>query len=292
MKRIIVVIIIAILISAVFIGKFGWMEMKKRMADDAYWNARYFEDMGKGDLEMKEKAGEFYQKSLDFYSEHAKANHARARVFAIIYGNYNRSYGELLKAHRKDPQDLEIVKDLGYACKNSGRWDEAIKCFDSIERLDPESSSAYSGRGSVYRDMEEYGKAIEEFKKAYEKFQGFGLLYQIGNCYMAMEDYSNAARYYMMLVEERPCSGYYRRLGDAYCGAKEYDKATSAYNEAFVYNPENSLAFLGLGIIQLEKKNYQESLGFLEKARNLDPKNKNIQRYYEEVMEHLSENTG
>ncbi|MDM7934819.1 MAG: tetratricopeptide repeat protein, partial [Methanothrix sp.] len=59
------------------------------------------------------------------------------------HGNYEeaiRCFDEVL---RLDPDNAEIWNIKGVALRNLGRYDDAIKCYDEAVRLDPDYAFAW-----------------------------------------------------------------------------------------------------------------------------------------------------
>ena len=71
------------------------------------------------------------------------------------------------------------------------------------------------------------------------------------------------------------CSGrrseQHRIEGDTYYKLGKYEEAERSYNKAVTADPENALAFSGLGQAHLVQTELDEALESLEKAISLDP---------------------
>lgn len=74
----------------------------------------------------------------------------------LIYTRYNTSF---------DP-DTDILLSKAYAANDN--FEEAIHLLDLILERDPSYAEGYSQRGQLYTEMEEYGKAFENFNLAFK----------------------------------------------------------------------------------------------------------------------------
>jgi len=70
-----------------------------------------------------------------------------------------------------------------------------------------------------------------------------------------------------------------KKAGEAFQKQK-YDDALAAYNEAVQLAPEYAAAYIGLGQLQLARKNFPEAVKNLEKAVELDPESADAKKLY------------
>ena len=65
-------------------------------------------------------------------------------------------------------QKIELLKEEAEKYAEAGNYEEAIRCYDEIIKLDPEDSEIYYDRGNTYSNLEKYEEAIQDFKKVLE----------------------------------------------------------------------------------------------------------------------------
>ena len=103
----------------------------------------------KGD---KKQAKEYYQKSLNLYSEHGGARQA---LMAVVDEEMSRGI--------KNP-DIEA----GIKLARQGNFDEAITKFSKAIAANPQDAYGYYNRGLAYRLKNDMNAAIADYSKAVE----------------------------------------------------------------------------------------------------------------------------
>ncbi len=62
------------------------------------------------------------------------------------------------------PNNVSVLNNLGYACKELGEFDLAIKSFDKAVELKPDYSEAYNNRGNALKDCQNIELAIKSYQ--------------------------------------------------------------------------------------------------------------------------------
>ena len=70
------------------------------------------------------------------------------------------------KALELDPNDAELLHNLGWAYYQKGEYDIAISYLDNAIMFDPDDSSIYDSRGVCHSAKGDFEKAVADFKKA------------------------------------------------------------------------------------------------------------------------------
>lgn len=144
----------------------------------------------------------------------------------------NKEYEEALeifkKAHRKIPNDIQILYMETYCYFKTGNFDEAINGFNKLIELQPENATFYSERGLVFMYQKLKEKSLADFDHA------------------ASLEPSNAYRY-----SSRAFIKDY--FGDQQGAIKDYEKAIEL-------DPNDAVSYNNKGIIE-------EKLGYKEKAQ-------------------------
>ncbi len=76
--------------------------------------------------------------------------------------------GELKQTLDRDPENPEILMDLGNAYYDREDWDDAIKCYDKARRKAPKNPNLLSDLGAAHRNRGEFDTAVAFFQKARE----------------------------------------------------------------------------------------------------------------------------
>ncbi|MCK9604312.1 MAG: tetratricopeptide repeat protein [Candidatus Omnitrophica bacterium] len=125
----------------------------------------------------KEKARNFYQKSLELYSEHQEAREA---LKSIVDDNMAQG-----------AKGLSIEKGVEFGKR--GMYEEAIVEFTRIINAEPNNANAYVNRGLAYRMKGEIDQAISDYDKAIEISPDSSNLYNVrAIAYFSKQNYSRS----------------------------------------------------------------------------------------------------
>ncbi|MCX8027043.1 MAG: tetratricopeptide repeat protein [Thermodesulfovibrionales bacterium] len=73
-----------------------------------------------------------------------------------------------LKAHRKNPSDIHIMKSLAETYRKVGKTEHALDIYNRILTISKENADTYYEMGKTFLEMGQKQKAIECMKKAWE----------------------------------------------------------------------------------------------------------------------------
>ncbi len=76
--------------------------------------------------------------------------------------------GELSRSLERDPENPEILMDLGNAYYDREDWDHAIKMYEKARRKAPKNPNLLSDLGAAHRNRGEFDLAVAFFQKARE----------------------------------------------------------------------------------------------------------------------------
>jgi tetratricopeptide (TPR) repeat protein len=162
----------------------------------------------------------------------------------IETNDYSKAADELEEVMKtnKEPKVLEkYAQTLLAAGKNS----DALKIAQQIKAQDPENIAAHMMIGKIKVAQKKYNDAIETYKEILYMDQNYApALYERANVYLLQGKHQWAKTF--------------------------YDRALKA-------DPKSGLVYLGLARLAKEKKDYATYQSMLEKARRLDPQNREIQ---------------
>ncbi|MBN1832233.1 MAG: TonB family protein [Deltaproteobacteria bacterium] len=151
------------------------------------------------------------------------------------------------------PFDSYKASEKGVEYLKTGEYDQAIKEFTEVLKMDRAYSPGYSGRGMAYLNQGQYKEAIADFNEAIKIVPENGYYYRLrGHVYHELEDYQKAVEDYNKAIEREPDmidayfsrgevlrkQGHYREAIEDYTKVIELDeKYVQAYNgRAFSYN--------------------------------------------------------
>jgi tetratricopeptide (TPR) repeat protein len=143
---------------------------------------------------------------------------------------------------RRNEKEAYAYAHRGWAWKERGEFDIAIKDYNDAIRLEPEEAAWYTNRGTIWADKMEYNNALADYAEAIRlnpkyalPFNNRGLVWHAKMEYdKAVADYDEAIR----LDPHFPLPLYNR--GNVWLAKKKYDKALSDYTEALRVSPEDA----------------------------------------------------
>lgn len=190
------------------------------------------------------------------FSDIAHQNHwgllptipAAAVVVALSFATYRqigywRSNEELWSHTLAVTSNNFVAEDnLGGALILEGREEEAHAHFESAARINPRDPMSHSNLGTYYETHNQIREAVREYEAAVAMTSDPGLLAQT-----------------------------YANLGAAYRGLGDDERAETSYNHALQYNPNQSNAWLGLGLIAKNQGNLVEAITDISRSIELQP---------------------
>ena len=170
----------------------------------------------------------------------------------------------LKEASLKNPEDTKILYDLGEVYIEMHRYGDAIPPLREVVNKEPENKSARLQLGRAQMEMGRDDDAVENLKEA-----------------MRLDPESEA-------VKKALCQAH-SNLSTSYGRMKNQRESENHFKEAVKIIPTFGPAHLSMGICYTELGRYNEALGKIQDALNLD-KNLAVQAHYNfgEVYSKLS----
>ncbi|MCI0407387.1 MAG: tetratricopeptide repeat protein [Acidobacteria bacterium] len=133
---------------------------------------------------------------LDAVEEYPLINVSKERIADVGY------WQESLAA---SPDDVTLQLALGNAYAMNRRFQEAIREYEQLLRVYPESKAAWNNLGSAYRGLGKMSDALNAYKKAVDRDPRYGLAYyNIGAVYDHMGYYDKALKNYSVAIRFDP----------------------------------------------------------------------------------------
>lgn len=165
-----------------------------------------------------------------------------------------------------------------------GEEEEAIKLLVQAMAIDPANIEAQQKLAMLYMQKQMYSAAAALFKQLGEltndavHYSNLGLaLYQQQEFEAAKEAYQRA----VALDPSRPQR--FISLAQVYRSLDQRSNALVAANKAHDMDPENIDFLFLIADIQMDAKNYEESINALDKIIKLDPENTEAKNYFRKV---------
>ena len=219
----------------------------------------------KGDIV---KAGQWALKATDIDGENSKAFHVLAMALERM-GHQHKALVTYERAFELDPEDPELLINLGLTAWNLKLTDGAKKMFQLYIAACPDSPLGYNNLGSVLSDLGDQETAIETLRAAIFRMPGEAILWnalatvlaETGRADESLIFYEEAARLAPSFARA------YHNLGYAYQHISQLDNALISYNKALelVVDPaerietlhSRSICLIGLGKLEEGFREYE-----------------------------------
>jgi tetratricopeptide (TPR) repeat protein len=176
------------------------------------------------------------------------------------------------------PQDRKADADTVYkraqAQYEKREFDEAIKLFNQVVRLDPTYVEAYVSRGMAWNEKGEYDKAIKDFTAGMQVDPKFVPAYiNRGISWIEKSEFDKAIKDLDAAVKLDPKddAALFQR-GVAWSKKGDYDTALKDFNASIKLDDKYPPAYFYRGQAQFSKKEYEKALKDYDQSLGLDPK--------------------
>ena len=223
-------------------------------------------------------------------------------VSAYDSGAYEVAVKEYEKALALEPDNVDILINLGAVCLQRHRVDRAIECFGRAIELEPQNTMALYDIGKAYMFKNDFRLAIMAFQQASEQSPDDIEIHQlIASCYRSLGKYKDAVAILLniidklsentaalmelggdlkMLARYEEALDVYRRASDSACNSIEPlkgvfdchmhlgnpDKAQTTLKRALMIDPNNQEAIIRLVDLYLEDNKIQEAVDLINKG--------------------------
>jgi tetratricopeptide (TPR) repeat protein len=224
------------------------------------------------------KAGEYKQAILTF--EPLLKTRGEDQRLTILIGMAHYGLGEyaaavpyLRRAIKHDPQNLELLLDLGHSCLLSRQFQCVVDVYHQIISLNAESAEADMLGGEALDEMKDKNGAIEEFRAAVkanpkEPNVHFGLGYLLWTQFK----FEEAAREFKAELDNDPAHVQAMLyLAEADIKLNRMKDARHLLEQVVKIDPAISKAHLDLGIVLSEAGLPKDALKELQVATKLAP---------------------
>ncbi|HSF49968.1 MAG TPA: tetratricopeptide repeat protein [Nitrososphaeraceae archaeon] len=185
------------------------------------------------------------------------------------------SWKDSLKYYETGFVDSELIDIIKKASNliDSGKTDEALKCYDQVLSIDPNNLSALNDKGYLLNKLGRYNEALEYFNKALSIDPTYvDALLNKGNSLSCLNKHDKAINFYDQVLKIESTNfnasnnkGYELLILNNLIESQRYLKM------AFKIEPENPLILYNTGLLLEKKGDYQEALKWFAKLLDLNP---------------------
>lgn len=146
-------------------------------------------------------------------------NHVEARtllgwVESEIHGNFDAAIKEYEKVVELRPDSAEAYNNLGVAEKRKGELDKAADAFNKALERKPEYGAALSNRGWIFAEENKWAEARQDFERALKiNPADDGALYGLSQSLRESRDYAGAQQALGQLISRSPNFVYWLEWG-------------------------------------------------------------------------------
>jgi tetratricopeptide (TPR) repeat protein len=190
-----------------------------------------------------------------------------------------RSIGRQLLGKGKDVDSQDVDEDLGsqnakkwfdrgFELLESGKYEEALTCFDKVLEIQPDDYKAWTNRGLALDKLERYEESLISYDRALEYkldcYLAWGsrgiVLRKLGRSEEVITSYERALQYKPNYYET------WHNLGNELYTSGQYEEAIKSYNQALQHKPDNYLAWCIRGDALRKLGNYEEAITSYDRA--------------------------
>ena len=181
-------------------------------------------------------------------------------LLARIYGDegdLERSLAAYLRLYEREPDNIELMLNLGRTYRHLGRYEDALKILEKAKDIGGDTDEVLYNLAKTYKRMREYDKAADYFSRAIEVKPDHAHAYdRLGNLYVLTGETDKAIEIYKKGLRVDPNHPYLNfHLAGLLHQEKRYEEAIVYYNSALRINPVWSevLAGIAAAYLQLDK---------------------------------------
>lgn len=201
-----------------------------------------------------------------------------------IKSGKEKKYPEAISLYKKalqlDNENHHIFNKLSLIYFSLSKYDSSIYYSDLVIKKKPSDTMALYYRGHSYMALNEFEKALDDFKKSFEQTNKSNphACFNIGKCYSEIGNYTKAIEYYLLTLKLEPNDKYsFYELGHSYASLTNPDKnnALLYYNKAIEQDSNYYAPYFNRGLLYATQyKDLKNAHIDLEKSIQIRPKNK------------------
>src|SRR5665648_677274 len=211
-----------------------------------------------------------YDKAIEYYREAAKYKYNGAKTYSLIASSYFQKQDtigalQVLQEGLKEYSDNgALMVEVINVYLNANKVDDAMKYLDMAIAQDPENSSYYFARGTLYDKLQKTDEATNSYLKAIEfKDDYFDAYYNLGALYynkgVKQVDVANAV----------PSNQPEKYEVEKEKADLEFEKAIPYMEKAHEINPTDKFTLESLKTLYYRLKMLDKHAEILEKMKNL-----------------------
>jgi tetratricopeptide (TPR) repeat protein len=196
---------------------------------------------------------------------------------------FNTSKKYMISLNKQYPADAKVCYYLGSAYLRNNQPDSAEVLFRKGLELNPNEPLNFAGMGGIELNKGNHDEAVRNFDKVKKLSpkSSIPILEVVYACiYGTVKDSFNAEKFLSLANEVNPKDPALQlATGDYYLIIMQLGNAANAYERTLYYDQNSYIAYVKLGKIYTEAKNYGEALKAFSNAIKIDSTGLLVYRY-------------
>ena len=214
---------------------------------------------------MVDEAIKIAQQTIESASDHLEGYEVLAKAY-LARRDYDQAIQQYQRMLALEPNSIETMTDLGNLYLSTHRYEEAIGIFHKIADLVPYQAFVYRLQiAFLLFQMQRYNEALKEYQilarmepESYEIHLQMGTLYQVmGKVDEAIEEYLTALESIYSPQNEILVR---QNLGELYQSRGSYTEAIHQFSRVKELDPDNLKARMILAYLYMEENQYPQAL--------------------------------
>jgi tetratricopeptide (TPR) repeat protein len=146
-----------------------------------------------------------FRQALKIYPKNYQTLNDLGTVYLYMAKKYDSAQIFLEKAIALDPKLQPAWVNLGMTYRQMGKYKQAIECYNTILKNNPDQLKAVFALADVYNDMGDFNRAVNMMQEVSKKYPDLDMPYvNTGNYYMARGDTLYAVVFWEMAAQKNP----------------------------------------------------------------------------------------
>jgi type IV pilus biogenesis/stability protein PilW len=198
-----------------------------------------------------------------------------ASILAVLLTVVLSTGGCVSSSEIAQPKEAAYHNKMGMAYLNEGKVQLAFVEFQKAIQMEPNNKEIVYNLGLVYFELEDYAKARQYFLKAVGLDPQFANAYNnLGATYMRLKQWNEAVEAFRKALAnplyQTPEWAFYN-LGISYYRLGDYDKAVDAFKDAIRRDKSFSLPYYAMALAYNKLEKYGDAAEIMDRAVEIDP---------------------
>ncbi len=167
----------------------------------------------------------------------------------------------------------DALRFLGIIYAQRKDFQQALKYFDAVIKVNPQNGIAHSNLGNVLFELSQFEKAIHAYDKSISLNPSYAEAWSNkGNALYELERYEEALIHHDKAIAMNPSyAEAWSNKGNALYELERYEEALTHHDRAITLNPSYAEAWSNRGLVLNGLKDYKNALAHHDNAISLQP---------------------